>query len=99
VAAVAVLSETRSQKNRAVDQPDHFERGDLARIAGHLVAAIGAVLGSQKSILGQLLKNLRKQRLRDSVQVGDLFGTRTLRPMHHQVLQGDEPVIRFLGQL
>src|SRR5271156_1514208 len=89
MAAIAVLGETRRQKNGAVNEPDHLERRNQPRIACQFVAAVGPMLGSQEAVLRQLLKDLREQRLRDSVQVGNYLRTRAFGPMHHQVLESD----------
>src|SRR5580698_4667931 len=97
--AIAVLGEARRQKNRPVNSADHLIRRDLFRIARQLVAAIGPVLRPQEPVLHQLLQDLREQRRRDPVGLGDLLGARTRRRIHRQVLQSDEPVVRFFSQL
>ena len=46
VAAITVLGEAGREKNRAIDGTDHFQRGDVAGLAGQPVAAISPMLGS-----------------------------------------------------
>ena len=65
VAAVAVLGKASSQKDRAIDGADHFIGRDFARVASQLVAAVGSVLGTQETVLDQLLQNFRKESRRE----------------------------------
>src|ERR1700722_17140345 len=94
-----MLGEARRQKNRSVNGANHFVRRDLARFPGQLVAAVGPVLGAQKSALHQLLQDLREQRRRNSIGLGDLLRAGAGRRIHRQVLQCDEPVIGFFSEL
>src|SRR5438034_890612 len=97
VATIAMLGEAGREKNRPIDGANHFQGGDVAGLAGQPVAAISPMLGSQKSVLDQLLQDLRKQGQRDAVHLGDFFGAGAFGAMDDEVLEGDEPVVGLLG--
>src|SRR5438309_4426122 len=69
--AVGVLGETLRQDNRPVDSADHFEGGNLVRIARQAVSPIGALFRNQETAFGQRLENLRKQRQRNAIRFGN----------------------------
>src|SRR5258708_6285467 len=93
VAAITMLREAGCEKNRAIDGTDHFQRGDVGGLGGEPVAAIGPMLGSQKSVLDQLLQDLGKQGQRDAVHLGDFFGTGAFGAMDDEVFEGNQPVV------
>ena len=70
-----------------------------AGLAPKAVAAVGPMLGLHEPRLAQLLQDLRQQRQRNPVGIGDLVGARTPLTLDRKVLQGYEPVVGFLSEL
>src|SRR5208337_2148918 len=85
--------EAGCQNYRTVQCAYHFKRGDVPRILGKPVAAVGSMLGSQEPGFHQLLEDLRKQRERDLVRAGDLFGADAHLAVYSQMFQSDETVV------
>ena len=100
VMAFAVFREAGRKNNRAVDGADDFERCHLPRIARQAVSTVGPLLRPEETALGQLLQYLGQKRQRDTVGVGDILGAGCLgRVAHGKVLQRDQAIVRFFGQL
>ena len=97
--AGAVFGEAMRQDDRAVDGADHFERADAARVAGQLVAAVGAGERLEDAGFGELLEDFGEQRNRQAVGVGNVLGAGRRAGNRGEVPECDEAVIRFLGQL
>lgn len=97
--AGAVLGEAVREDHRAVDGANHFESADAAGVARQLVSAIRARDRPQNTGLRQLLQDLRQQRDRQVVGIGDILGAGGRAGNRREVPQGDEAVIRFFGQL
>lgn len=95
---VTVLGKTACQKDRPVDSPDHFECRNRRRSSPKTIAAVGAVLRLQKTRSSQRLEDLGQKRKGDTISICYLLRARTTI-LGGEVLEGDEPVIRLLGQL
>src|SRR5258708_22659893 len=92
--------EVGGQNKRSVDGADPFGRRNLIRLAGQPMAAVGAGQRLQQPNLGELLQNLGQQWQRNPVALGTrLSAGRDASGIDRQVLQRDQPVVRFLGQL
>src|SRR5580692_2159672 len=57
VDAIPVFGETGGQEDRAVDGPDHVQRGYFARLTCQFVAAVGALFRAQKAVFDQFLQD------------------------------------------
>src|SRR5712664_1854443 len=92
--------EAGGQNDRTVDGADHFERGNLVGLPRQPIATIGSGQRLQQPDLGELLQNFGQQRQRNPVALGNgLSAGGGIRGVDRHVLQGDQSVVRFLGQL
>ena len=96
--ALGMFGEALREDDGAVDGADHFERSDVTRLASQTIAAVRALLGNEESGPRELLKNLRQQRQRDAVSVGNILSARGALG-GRQVAEGDKSVIRFFSEL
>jgi len=94
--ALFMLGETGGQNDRAIDQADDFEDGDVRRPARQTVAAMGPCSGFQEALLGQFLQDFGEQRQRDTVAVGDFLGAGAVPPCTARCFKAINPYRPFL---
>ena len=93
-----MLGKALGQDNGSVNGANYIERIDIPCGTGQPVSAMDALFRGQQSNPNQLLQNLRKQGQRNPLAFGDILSRGAVR-LRGQVPQGDQPVIRFFGEL
>ena len=98
--ADAVARDARRDQHRAVDCGNYVERADLAGLFCQLVAAAGTVLCCYEALARELLEHFRHERRGDAVLFGNFVGAARVHvAMCREVLDGDQAVVGFFGQL
>ncbi len=97
--AGSVFGKAVRQDHRAVDRANHFEGADPAGVAREFIAAVGAGDRLQNAGAGQLLQHFGQQRHGQVIGVGDILRAGGRTRNGGEMPQGDQPVIRFFGQL
>ncbi len=97
--AGAMLGEAMRQNHGAVDGADYFESADSIGVACQFVAAVGTRHRPEDSRAGELLEDLGEQRHGQMVGFGHVLGAGRCARDRGKVTEGDQPVVRFFGQL
>jgi len=102
--ALLMIRKAGVEDDGAIDGADDLEGGDAGGGAGQAVAAVGALLGGQEALAGELLEDLGEDGHGNAVELGHLLGARGGRAggagaaMEGEVAEADEAVVRFFGQ-
>lgn len=104
VAALTMFGEAGGQNDRSINLANHFKRVNRLGRPRQPISAIRTLLASQQSGPNQLLQDLGEKRQRNPIALRNLFrASRTvpfaLSSPHRQVLDGNQAVVGFLGQL
>jgi len=98
--AIPVAGNARSDKHGTVNGRDYVQRADLRWILRQLVTAAGAVFRDDQKAVREFLQHFGHEGRGDAILLGDLVGAASvLLAMHRQMLNGDQPVVGFLGKL
>src|SRR5207248_10879975 len=73
LASAGVIRQARCNKERTVDRTNHFQRGNLPRIASEGIASVASVMRHQQLRLRQLLQNLGEGLSRQAVSLSDIL--------------------------
>ena len=98
--AVPMIRYARGDHDRPIHGVDYIERRNFLRMPGQLIAATRTVTRRQEPVLRQPLQHLGQKRRGNPVRIGDIgCALRGFPTMRRQVPDGDQGVIRFLGEL
>lgn len=98
--ADSVARDAGRDQDRAVDRRNYIKRADLTGLFRQLVAPARTVLRCDEALARELLKHFRHERRGDAVLLGNFIGAARVRvAMRREVLDGNQAVIGFFGQL